>query len=509
MKKQPNILILMADQLTPGALATYGNQVCKTPNIDRLAAQGVVFESAYTNSPLCAPSRYVFMSGKLPSRIGGYDNASELPSEVLTFGHYLRHAGYQTILSGKMHFCGADQMHGFEERLTTDIYPADFGWTPDWSQPEERPSWYHNMSSVTDAGVCVRTNQLDFDEEVVFAAKQKLYDLARQGDDRPFCMVVSMTHPHDPYAIPQEYWDRYNHADIDMPKVNAADVDVDPHSLRLRHVSDMDSTPITDEQIRNARHAYYGAVSFVDDQIGEILTALEKTGQADNTIIMLLADHGDMLGERGLWYKMNFFEGATRVPLIVSAPGKFTSNRIKASVSLADILPTLVDISHDGQTPAYPEEIDGRSLWPHLTGQTGHDEVIGEYLGEGTIAPLLMIRRDSWKFVFSPTDPDMLFDLDKDPLEKTNLAKDPAFADTVKAFRAEIDRRWQLSALTQSVLASQKRRQFHYEAQTMGKRKAWDYQPFQDASQKYMRNHIELDTLEAMARFPKVHGHGG
>ncbi|WP_018150207.1 choline-sulfatase [Leeia oryzae] len=509
MKKQPNILILMADQLTPGALAAYGNRVCKTPNIDRLAAQGVVFESAYTNSPLCAPSRYVFMSGKLPSRIGGYDNASELPSEVLTFGHYLRHAGYQTILSGKMHFCGADQMHGFEERLTTDIYPADFGWTPDWSQPEVRPSWYHNMSSVTDAGVCVRTNQLDFDEEVVFAAKQKLYDLARQGDDRPFCMVVSMTHPHDPYAIPQEYWDRYNHADIDMPKVSAADVAADPHSLRLRHVSDMDSTPITDEQIRNARHAYYGAVSFVDDQIGEILTALEKTGQADNTIIMLLADHGDMLGERGLWYKMNFFEGATRVPLIVSAPAKFTPGRIKASVSLADVLPTLVDMSHDGQSPAYPEEIDGRSLWPHLTGAPGHDEVIGEYMGEGTIAPLLMIRRGQWKFVFSPTDPDMLFDLDKDPLEKTNLAKDPAFADTVQAFRAEIDRRWQLSALTQSVLASQKRRQFHYEAQTMGKRKAWDFQPFQDASQKYMRNHIELDTLEAMARFPKVHGHGG
>lgn len=140
MHKKPNILVLMADQLTPGALAAYGNTVCKTPHIDKLAGGGVVFDAAYTNSPLCAPSRYVFMSGKLPSRIRGYDNASELPSEILTFGHYLRHAGYHTVLSGKMHFCGADQLHGFEERLTTDIYPADFGWTPDWSQPEVRPA---------------------------------------------------------------------------------------------------------------------------------------------------------------------------------------------------------------------------------------------------------------------------------------------------------------------------------------------------------------------------------
>lgn len=509
MHKKPNILVLMADQLTPGALAAYGNTVCKTPHIDKLAAAGVVFDAAYTNSPLCAPSRYVFMSGKLPSRIRGYDNASELPSEVLTFGHYLRHAGYHTVLSGKMHFCGADQLHGFEERLTTDIYPADFGWTPDWSQPEVRPSWYHNMGSVIDAGVCVRTNQLDFDEEVVFAARQKLFDMARGTDERPFCMVVSLTHPHDPYAIPQQYWDRYQHQDIDMPKVSAGEVVADPHSLRLRHVSDMDRTPVTDEQVRNARHAYYGAVSFVDDQIGAVLDALQQTGQADNTIILLLADHGDMLGERGLWYKMNFFEGASRVPLIVHAPSRFHAGRIGAAVSLADILPTLVDLAHDGNSPAYPEEIDGRSLWPHLNGQTGHDEVIGEYLGEGTVAPLLMIRRGHFKFVYSPVDPDQLYDLHADPQERMNLASEPQHADLVHALRQEIATRWDFPQLQQDVLASQQRRQFHYAAQTMGQRKAWDFQPFQDASQKYMRNHIELDTLEAMARFPKVHGHGG
>ena len=163
------------------------------------------------------------------------------------------------MLSGKMHFCGPDQLHGFEERLTTDIYPADFGWVPDWDSPTERPSWYHNMSSVLEAGPCVRTNQLDFDDEVTFAAKQKLYDVARERaaghDARPFCMVVSLTHPHDPYAITRDYWDLYSDDDIDMPAVHLDAADSDPHSQRLRFVCENDRTPPTDAQIRAARRA--------------------------------------------------------------------------------------------------------------------------------------------------------------------------------------------------------------------------------------------------------------
>ncbi len=141
--KRPNFLILMADQLTARALPAYGNQVAKTPHIDRLADAGVVFDSFYCNSPLCAPSRFSSLSGRQVSAIGAYDNAAEFAAQVPTYAHYLRRAGYRTVLSGKMHYCGADQLHGFEERLTTDIYPADFGWTPDWNRFEHRPSWYH------------------------------------------------------------------------------------------------------------------------------------------------------------------------------------------------------------------------------------------------------------------------------------------------------------------------------------------------------------------------------
>lgn len=505
-KPAPNILMLMADQLTPGALPVYGNRVVRAPNMARLADQGVVFDSAYCNSPLCAPSRYVLMSGQLPSAIGAYDNAAEFAAEIPTFAHHLRHLGYRTVLSGKMHFCGADQTHGFEERLTTDIYPADFGWTPDWDHFDDRLSWYHNMSSVTDAGPCVRTNQLDFDEEVVFNANQKLYDFARDGDDRPFCMLVSMTHPHDPYTIPAEYWNRYRDDEIDLPRVTLPVDALDPHSRRLRHVCDMDHAPISEQQIRNARRAYYGAVSYVDDQIGRLLKTLDETGQADNTIVMVLADHGDMLGERGLWYKMSFFEAATRVPLIVHAPKRFRPRRVSESVSLADILPTLVELATDGQPPRLPEPIYGRSLLPHLTGRGGHDEVIGEYLGEGAIAPIVMIRRGRYKFIHCPADPDQLYDLGNDPDELRNLAADPGAAPLVAEFRREVAGRWNLAALHEEVLASQRRRQFQYAAESCGARRSWDHQPMRDASRMYMRNHIELDTLEAMARFPRVTG---
>src|SRR5438270_6170828 len=278
MPKRPNILFVMADQMAPAFLPIHGHPVVKTPHLSALAERGVVFDSAYCPSPLCAPSRFSMMAGRLPAGIGAYDNAADFAADIPTFAHYLRHAGYRTAISGKMHFCGPDQLHGFEERLTTDIYPADFGWTPDWEHPEIRPSWYHNMLSVTQAGPSQRSNQLDFDEEVVHAARRWLFDAARSTDDRPFCLVVSMTHPHDPYAIPPEYWERYREDEIDLPKLATAPDPADPHWRRLRHVSAADDYEITERHIRNARRAYYGAISYVDDQLGALVRTLADCG---------------------------------------------------------------------------------------------------------------------------------------------------------------------------------------------------------------------------------------
>jgi len=505
MSDRPNLLILMADQLTPRVLKAYGGRVARTPSIDLLAREGVVFDSFYCNSPLCAPSRFSFMAGQLPSRIGAYDNAAELSAAVPTFAHYLRHAGYRTVLSGKMHFCGPDQLHGFEDRLTTDIYPADFGWTPDWQRFGHRPGWYHTMDSVTQAGSCARTNQIDFDDEVVSAARQKLFDLARGKDRRPFCMVVSLTHPHDPYVIPTTWWNRYRDEEIDLPRVPDLRGQEDPHSTRIRHVIGLNQAQPTLAQVRAARRAYYGAVSYVDDQIGTLLAALEQSAFDRNTIIMLLADHGDMLGERGLWYKMSFYEPACRIPFIVHAPGRFTPHRVSASASLLDVLPTLTELAGGTNPPRYASPPDGTSLLPQLTADTpGRDEVVAEYLAESAIAPIVMIRRERFKYIHCPADPDLLFDVAADPDERENLATRADHAPLLAEFRAEVARRWNLPELHAQVLASQRRRHFVYDALRQGRYQPWDFQPVRDASRLYIRNDQELNDLEDMARFPRL-----
>lgn len=503
-RRRLNIVIVMADQMAPSALPMYGHPLTKAPVMAELAEAGVVLDAAYCNSPLCVPSRGAFMTGRLPSQTGIYDNAAEFPSGMPTFAHYLRRAGYRTILSGKMHFCGPDQLHGFEERLTTDIYPADFGWTPDWDQPHARPSWYHNMSSVTDAGPCVRTNQIDFDDEVTFAAERAVYDHARGSDARPFCLVMSLTHPHDPFAISERYWNLYRHDDIDLPKVPLDKAALHPHERRLWRVCDMENAAVTDDHVRNARHAYYGAISYVDDNVGRLVAALHATGLAPDTVIVVTSDHGEMLGERGFWYKMSFFEGACRVPLIVHAPGHFAPHRVSAAVSLVDLLPTIVEIAGDGRTDALATPIEGRSLLPHLGATGGHDEAIGEYLAEGAIAPIVMIRRGRHKFVHSPPDPDQLYDLAADPYERMNLADRSEAAPIAASFRGEIGRRWNIEALDRSVRESQRRRRLVAGALAIGTPAPWDYQPARDASTLYIRNHMTLDELEAKARLPRV-----
>ncbi len=501
--RPPNILIVMADQMAAAFLPIYGHRLTRAPHMQALAGSGVVFDSAYCASPLCSPSRASFMAGLLPSRTRVYDNAADFSADIPTFAHHLRLRGYRTILSGKMHFCGPDQLHGFEERLTTDIYPADYGWTPDWDHPHERPSWYHNMSSVAQAGVCLRTNQLDFDDEVVFTSERAIFDIARSNDRRPFLLVASFTHPHDPFAVPESYWNLYRDEDIDMPSPAPAPDTLDPHSRRLRRVCAMDAEPVTEDQVRNARRAYFGAIAYFDDNLGRLLQAVGSSGLGEDTIVLLLSDHGEMLGERGLWYKMSFFEGASRAPLVVASPGRFAPARVAANVSLVDVLPTLIDLG-GGDAGALGSSIDGRSLGPHLAGRQGHDEAIGEYLAEGAIAPMVMIRRHSLKFIHSPPDPDQLYDLRYDPVERVNLAAQPGRAAEVAEFRAEIARRWDLGALDAEVRASQRRRRLVDAALAKGDIRAWDFQPFRDASTQYMRNSMDLDDLEAMARFPRI-----
>jgi choline-sulfatase len=485
-----NFLVVIADQLSPRALPPYGNLVVKAPNISSLAASGVVFEHAYCSSPLCAPSRASFVTGLLPSHIGVYDNGAEFAASLPTVAHRLRAHGYRTCLAGKMHFIGPDQLHGFEERLTPDIYPAGMSWIPDWEAPlSERLEWYHDMSSVFEAGVVEATLQMDYDEEVAFRSVRAVYDLARAADDRPFLLVASFSQPHDPWEVPAEYWNRYEGVDIDMPVVaHMSDDQLDPHSRRIREMCGATGLEVSDEVVRNARRAHYASISYVDDKLGLLLGALDTVGLRDDTAVIFMADHGEMLGERGLWYKMSFFEPSATVPLIVNAPRRFAARRVKANVSLLDLAPTLLELAgapadHDA------DPLDGASMVSLLegAGRNATDSVVAEYLAEGAVAPVVMIRRGALKFICSPTDPDQLYDIDADPNELTNLVSSPAHAHEVAEFRAEVARRWDLPALHADVLTSQRRRRLVADALASGAPASWDYVPNGNASSSYVR----------------------
>lgn len=496
MTSRPNILILMVDQFNGTLFPDGPADFLHAPHLKSLAKRSVRFANTYTASPLCAPARASFMSGQLPSRTRVYDNAAEFASDIPTYAHHLRAAGYQTSLSGKMHFVGPDQLHGFEERLTTDIYPADFGWTPDYRKPGERIDWwYHNLGSVTGAGVAEISNQMEYDDEVAYNATRRLYDLSRGHDERPWCLTVSFTHPHDPYVARRKYWDRYEGCEALVPSVPAIRYDEqDPHSRRLMDACDHLEFDITDENVARARQGYFANISYVDDKIGEILDVLERTRMADNTIVFFVSDHGDMLGERGLWFKMNFFEGSARVPMMIAVPG-VEGRLVTTPVSTLDVTPTLaglagIDIS------TISDWTDGEDLMPR-------PPVPMEYAAEGTVSPMVGLRNDRYKLTLCEADPPILTDLEADPYELANLAEDPAAAEILATLSEEASLRWDLQRFDAAVRESQARRHIVYAALRNGAYFPWDYQPLQKASERYMRNHMDLNILEESQRFPR------
>ncbi len=495
----PCFLILMADQLAASWLPMYGHPLVQAPHLAELARGATVFDSAYTAYPLCAPSRASMLSGRYASSIEVYDNAAELRAGLPTAVHSLRAAGYHTAVAGKMHFVGPDQLHGFEERLTTDIYPADVDWTPDWSRPLDQPlPWYHTMESVLAPGICAASMQTDYDQEVSFHAVRKLFEIARHRAAQPFLLFVSFTNPHDPWEIPRRYWERYRREAIDDPAVPAIPLDqADPHSRRLRAMCQVDAAGLSGEQIRHARHGYYAAISYMDERVGEVLGALRAAGLEDRTTVLFTADHGEMLGERGLWYKMSFLEQSARVPLIVRRPDR-AGRRVSEPVSLIDVAPTLLELAGLGAE----DEIDGVSLAGAVTGDGAAPAhpVLSEYHAEGVQAPSAMVRSGRHKLIVSGTDPDLLYDLRADPRELLDLATADEHSPTVAALRASLRARLDLADIDRCVRISQRERRLVSSALRRGRYTSWDYQPPVDAAMQYVRNREDLYELQRRAR---------
>ncbi len=470
---KPNILMIQVDQLTADALRCYGNDISIAPNIDRLASQGVVYERAYCNFPLCAPSRFSMAAGQLCSVIGAYDNAAECAAEVPTYAHFLRRLGYHTALSGKMHFIGPDQYHGFEQRLTADLYPADFAWVPNWQGEGKRDT--NDERAVKIAGPCKRTVQMDFDEEVTYRAKQYLYN-AKRDTERPFFLQVSYTHPHDPYLCKQEFWDLYDGVDIPLPQVASMAADQhDAHARRLLNDFGMLDSRFSDDDIRTAIRGYYGSISYVDSLIGEVLQTLEDLELADNTWILFTSDHGEMLGERGMWFKKHFFEKSMRVPIIVAGQG-MSAGRCHTLASLIDILPTLVDMTGDVD-PLLGDEYLGSSLLGLLHSEADNRQriVLGEYLAESTPAPIFMVRQGDYKLMTSSVDGHLLFNVAEDPHELHNLATQAEHQAVLEALLAVATKQWDEQQLSKDIKLSQQRRRLIREALCQGAPVSWNH----------------------------------
>ncbi|WP_170362597.1 choline-sulfatase [Ruegeria arenilitoris] len=501
---RPNILFIQADQLAANALKTYGNKTVKAPNIDRLAQAGVVFDNCYCNLPMCGPSRASMHAGKLPFSIGMYDNASEFHADIPTFAHYLRSMDYRVEMSGKMHFVGPDQLHGYHKRHTTEIYPANFAWTVDWSKGREYKPTNLTMAPILESGPAVRTMQMDYDDEVEYHGIQALYDLARTGDDRPFMLTVSFTSPHSPFVIGQEYWDLYDHDEIEYPAAPPLELnEMDHLSRNLHYCQSRHEFTVTPEDRRMARHGYYGMISYIDDKVGHLVEVLEKTGQMENTIIILTADHGEMMGERGMWFKQHFFEWAASVPFIVYAPNRFKPARVKKNISLIDLLPTLTDLAADGAFQDFASPIDGQSLVPALNGDTStlSDVAISEFAADGSTGPSRMVKKGPWKLMWLEGEDTLLYNIDEDPTEVRNRANDRDCTEIRAELETILFDGWNPEELKTTIRASQVRRLAIHNA--TGGDPTYVHTVRHDDGERYIRNAGAADT-KARARLPYV-----
>ena len=452
---QPNILVIMSDEHAPQFSGFGGHPLVRTPHLDALAARGVLFRNAYCNSPLCVPSRMSFMTGRYPHHNGAYDNATALSSDAVTWTHLLRAAGYNAALSGKQHFVGPDQLHGFQAQLAFDLHASKHLAVSDWSRgtPVAARPWH----GVAQAGPG-STREIEVDDQVEAAALAYIEDPARK--ERPWVLDVGFIAPHFPFVVPQKYWDMYRPEDMDLPVLPEGHVESQhPVFQRMRGMfGSLQLFP--EEQVRRARAAYYGLITYLDDKVGALMAALEQTGQLENTLVIYTSDHGEMNGEHGMWRKSNFYEQSVRVPLIMSCPALLPEARVvKASVSLVDVVATMVEAA--GAEPVTP--LDGESLLPLAPGDAGaetawKDEVFSEYLAHGVARPVAMLRRGQHKLIYSLDDAPLLFDLEADPGEFTDLAADPAHVSTREELRAALLSHWNPVELEERVRREQKER---------------------------------------------------
>ena len=423
----PNVLFLIADDLRGGTLGIDGDPHNATPHLDALARQGVRFTRAYCNAPVCTASRQSLLTGRLPHAVGVTLLPTALPEKALTLAEWLGNLGYETAAFGKMHF-NSQLKHGFQER-------ADI---PQWNQwlrahpPEggdKRRPWrpFVDPASQWLNAACLDSGLPEASTDSAYLANQAI-DYLKQRHDNPFFLVVSLYDPHSPFRFPRELAGKFRPSDFKAPAVSDEDRKHRPLVFK----------DLTDKDAQGIQAAYYSSVNHLDNQVGRVLDALEASGQASNTLVVFLGDHGYMLGEHGRFEKHCFYEPAVRAPLLMRWEGHLPTGRtVDGMVEFVDIFPTVLDLLGI----ASPGDLHGRSLSPLLRGEpgaTGRDVVFSEYL-ENEEA---MVRSERFKLIvgtgnrkredgYITADPTpgpymRLFDEVADPGETKDLSRDPA-----------------------------------------------------------------------------------
>ena len=408
MKKKKNILIIMSDQHNPKMLG-YDNPMIQTPNLDRLAGQGTVFDRCYTPCPLCVPARMSFMTGRYPHDIGVLNNSFELDSKIPTFAHSLSDAGYDTRLIGRMHFVGHDQNHGFEQRLVGDITPIYPGLTMNLGRFSYNAGATPKALLNSGAGITA----IEYYDDAVTDATVKAI---KEDHERPFMFVTGFYRPHSPYRARKESFDLYD-GKVKIPKRQSINDESDATRF-FRDKTKLDEASKEDEL--RALTAYCALVTETDARIGEILNAIDEAG-LDDTIVIYTSDHGDHIGSHNRWWKHSFYEESARVPLIIRHPDSEGGERISAPVSLMDISASIIEEAGAEQLPGSKSE----SLMPLLADKSWRrsEPVISEYAQSPYAPSGRMIIHGDYKYIHHADSAirDELYDLSNDPDEYNNL----------------------------------------------------------------------------------------
>lgn len=438
MNPKPNILLIMSDEHNVLINGCYGNSVIQTPNIDQIARNGVTFDACYCNSPLCVPSRLSFTSGKYVSRVGGWGNSSDLPGEDYpSIARVMNTAGYDSILCGKQHYAPG-RHYGFAE--ITDGRQNSFLKTGKGQRRLPGDFSYKGLSERFDGFHPGEESEvLDHDRHVTDRAVD--FFKKRSVKERPFFLFTGFLAPHFPLVVPHQLWQNYQDK-IPMPVVPPGHVESLPLNYRmLRNQHKCERVP--PELVRRGRELYYGLTEWMDVNIGKVLQALEASPFADNTIVIYTSDHGENMGEHGLWWKNNLFEHSARVPLIVSWPKRWKGGQRRHQVcSLVDVVQLIAELG-GAETPM-DWNGDPMAAWLDDNESPWKDSAICEYYGPNVASGCVMLRQGDWKYVYHcRPDADhapeyQLYNLRDDPGEFANLSEDPRHQKRMRCMHSDL-----------------------------------------------------------------------